>query len=78
MTSSFTDILTERLILFKISKHSLARGTTVKLTLTFLAALAIHVGQGRVQRTVSEGANQSLTLHRAVLGEQKVLNWGFI
>lgn len=74
MTSSFIGIIRERFILF-ISK--LARGTTVKLTLTFLAALAIHIGQGRVKWAVSKGANQSLALHSTVLGEQKVLNWEF-
>lgn len=75
MIGSFTAIFTERFIFFKLSKHSLARGTTVKLTLAFLAALAIHIGQGRVKRAVSKGANQSLALHSTVLGEQKVLNW---
>lgn len=69
MTSSFTDIFAERFVLFKVSKHSLARGTRVKLTLTFLAALAIHVGQGRVKWAVSKGANQGLTLHSTILGE---------
>lgn len=62
-------MFTERFIPFKVPKHSLARGTTVKLTLAFLAALAIHVGQGRVKWAVSKGANQSLALHSTVLGE---------
>lgn len=61
--------LHESSFFFADYKIFIKESPTVKLTLTFFAALAIHICQGRIKRTVREGANQSFTLHSAILEE---------